>query len=284
MQLRNSRWTPLPRKRAFSTDHLPSGHHFTPLEITSALANPATLSSIQHIIIGPIHRYLSPKNHPIHQTASPWSPLPTLRALEELPNIVSITIDLFHILNAHSTTDIDLTSCNLIDPLETLKLSHLEPPFAPSLCAWPIPTLPKSLIIHFPTHAALNAAHPYRGSLKAWKCFVSSHRNVPEYLAFDYTADFHSRDLSGPEKGGVDYGEDKFEEFLPLGDGYLYPFGCNNMEFVMDMEKNMLYFAKYPERWKEDLYERIRDKGGVVSSSLDCETDHEVAEAVVDGI
>ena len=127
--------------------------------------------------------------------------------------------------------------------LEKLGIECTEASFA----SWVFPSLPKIHITHFPTWKVLQACHPYRDDRAGWKAFVAANLHLPEYPAFDYSADFHMSDLSPPEKGGIDYGEIEITELLPLGKGWQYQYGFSTSEFVRSSTENAAHFTKYPK-------------------------------------
>lgn len=258
--------------RAFSTDHMTSVKHFQPADIQAALSTPISLAQTSHIVIGPVNHHQSPfDNEAIAQIAKDsWEPSHVLRVLHAMKNINSITVDLFHFSGTADSEESkppheSNTSHPTEDPLSTFDNEHNDWE-EPSLCTWSHPQLPKLLITHFPTWKALQACHRFRDDKPGWKTFVARNLHDPVYPAFDYTASFHSRDLCGPEKGGLDYGDAEFTDLLPMGSGWLYPFGLGSMQFARDMVNNMAYFSKAPEAWKPDLYERIMQRGSASSA------------------
>ena len=103
------------------------------------------------------------------------------------------------------------------------------------------------------TLKALDSCHPYHYDKAGWKNFVAANLHVPEHAAFDYTAEFHVMDLSTPDYGGLDAGEEEFDELLPLEKGWHYPYGDLG-QWTLDMTMNLAYFTKYPGAWRHDLY------------------------------
>ena len=230
----------------------------------AAIDSPSSMAEVQHVVIGPIQRRISDEDH-IYQIADPWEPIRVLRALQATPHIQSVTIDLYHINNHNQASDTLLSFGARADPVDVLELlycsCHNE-----GLCTWHVDAFPKALITHFPTSKALSLCHPYRHDKAGWKRFVAANLDKPEIPAFDYTAEFHSKDLSGPEKGGADCGDAEFLDFLPLGSGYVYPYGGSDMDFATDMENNMLTYTQRPDRWMPDAYQRSMAEGGASSS------------------
>ena len=242
--------------------------YYQPPALTAALSKPSSLLQVQHIIIGPVH-YVPPPPDDIflRQVASPWDPSYTLGTLNAMDSIKSITIDLFHIMGHKNTTNVALNHNSQTSPEYVLQaLGHECEEIG--LCTWRLPNMPKVLITHFPTSRVLDACHPYRYDKMGWKSFVEANLQLPRFPAFDYTAEFYSRDLCGPEMGGVDYGDEEYLELLPIGKGYQYPCGFSSVQFAQDMVQNEAYFARNPQAWKPDLYEQLRDRDGSVSSSL----------------
>lgn len=100
----------------------------------------------------------------------------------------------------------------------------------------------------------------------------------PELKAFDYTAEFHSRDICDPDDGYTG-------PFVDLG---LYGAGnyvCGSlselsMSFASDFLANAAFFSRHPQLWKPDLYERMRENHGVVSSNLRLE----ILEGCIDDV
>ena len=251
-----------------TTGRLPNMKHYQPSKLTAALSSPSSLLQVQHIFVGPVQYVAPPPNQIfVQQVADPWDPAQTLNALNAMDHIKSITIDLFHIMGHKNTTNVALYHNAQTSPQWMLEaLGHECEEIG--LCTWRIPKMPKVLITHFATSKALDACHPYRYDKIGWKSFVEANLQYPSYPAFDYTAEFHSRDLCGPEKGGVDYGDEESLELLPIGKGYQYPFGFSSVQFALDMVQNEAYFSRNLQAWKPDLYEQLRDREGGVSSSL----------------
>ncbi|KAL8788601.1 MAG: hypothetical protein Q9195_007196 [Heterodermia aff. obscurata] len=251
-----------------TTSRMPNMKYYQPSALTAALSNPSSLLQVQHVVLGPVH-YLppTPDNIFVQQVANPWDPSDTLNTLNAMDHIKSVTIDLFHIMGYKNTTDIPSYHNAQTSPKCVLEaLGHECEEIA--LCTWRLPNMPKVLITHLATSSALDACHPYRYDKLGWKSFVQANLQSPQYAAFDYTAEFHSRDLCGPEKGGVDYGDEEYLELLPIGKGYQYPFGFSSVQFAQDMIQNEIYFTRNPQSWKPDLYEQLRHRDGGVSSSL----------------
>ena len=257
----------------FTTDGIPNLKSYQPSALTSALSNPSSLLQVQHVVIGPV-QYVDarpPNDSFVQQVANPWEPSYTLNTLNAMDNIKSITIDLFHIMGHKNATNVPSYHNAQTDPQCVLEaLGHECEEIA--LCTWCLPKMPKVLITHFATSSALDACHPYRYDKVGWKSFVEANLHFPRYPAFDYTAEFHSRDLSSAEMGGVDSGEEEYLELLPVGKGYQYPFGFSSVEFAQDMVQNEAYFSQNPRAWKPDLYEQLCYRNGGVSSSLNKRT------------
>ena len=252
-----------------TTTHIPNTKYYQPSKLTAALSNPSSLLQVQHVVIAPV-QYVAPSPNDtfVHQVADPWDPSRTLNALNAMDNIKSITIELFHIMGHKNTTNVPSyrnAQTSPPDILEALGYQCEET----ALCTWRLPSMPKVLITHFATSRALDACNPYRYDKVGWKSYVGANLQFPIYPAFDYTAEFHSRDLCGPEMGGVDYGDEEYLELLPLGKGYQYPSGFSSVQFAQNMVQNESYFSKNPQAWKPDLYEQLRHRNGAVSSSLD---------------
>ena len=255
-------------RHGYFTGTLSHAKYCDPSRLTAFLSNPSSLLQVQHIVIGPV-QYVAPRpgSNFAQQVAHPWDPSFTLNTLNTMENIESITIELFHLMGYKNTTNVPSyhnAQTSLEHVLEALGHECEEI----ALCTWRLPNMPKVLITHFPTSKALDACNPYRYDRVGWKSFVEANLRFPTYPAFDYTAEFHSRDLCVPEMGGVDYGEEQYLELLPIGKGYQYPFGFSSMQFAHDMVQNKTYFSRTPEAWKPDLYEQLRHRDGGVSSSL----------------
>ena len=255
-------------RHGYFTGPSPHTKLYQPSIVTTLLSDPSSLLQVQHIFIGPV-KYVAPPpgSSLIQQVAHPWDPSFTLNTLNSMQNIKSITIDLFHVMGHKNTANVPSyhnAQTSLEHVLEALGHECEEI----ALCTWRLPSMPKVLITHFPTSKALDVCHPYRYDKVGWKSFVEANLRFPTYPAFDYTAEFHSRDLCGPEMGGVDYGDEEYLELLPIGKGYQYPFGFSSIQFAQDMVQNKTYFTRNPQAWKPDLYEQLRHRDGSVSSSL----------------
>ncbi len=117
----------------------------------------------------------------------PWEPLQVLHALEHLPNIISISVDLDYIM--YHSLDKDVTA-DYFGPEDILDC-HCQ-----SLCKWLIPSLPKTTIQHFPVRELVHESSKYNGDKAKWKAFVAEQGpSRPELMAFDYTSEWHSQNL-----------------------------------------------------------------------------------------
>ena len=272
LTVQNSRFTLCQTRRhgyfTHFTSFIPNTTYYQPSRLTAALSKPSSLLQVQHVVIGPV-QYVAPPADSIfaQQVANPWDPFYTLNTLNTMDNIKSITIDLFHLMGHKNTSNVLSYHNAQTSPQYVLEALGLECEEI-ALCTWRLPNIPKVLITHFPTSSALNACHPYRYDKMGWKSFVEANLQKSEYPAFDYTAEFHSRDLCGPAMGGVDYGDEEYLELLPIGKGYQYPAGFSSMQFAQDMVENEAYFSSDPRAWKPDLYDQLRRRDGGASSSL----------------
>lgn len=150
---------------------------------------------------------------------------------------------------------------------------------------WTLPSFPTIRVEHQPTRKALLQARQFStNEVNAWRAFVASSGN-PLYQAFDFTADFHSRDLttSAPQS---EVAQNSFIDLSPFQKGY--PAGPHvniddfSMIFCEDLERNVQYFEEGGE-WKPDLYGEQREAKGSVSSRLKDEGRiGEAAKAVLD--
>lgn len=128
---------------------------------------------------------------------------------------------------------------------------------------WTFTSFPSVVITDSMTRYALHRAREFSVDLDAWHAFVAK-RGETVLQAFDYTADFHSRDLiaSHSRKQLVDLGV--------FGQGYFRLDGADiddlSVSFAHDLEWNMDYFKNNP--WRSGMYEEARDNEGLVSSSL----------------
>ena len=255
-------------RHGYFTTGLPKMKFYQPSKLTAALSKPSSRLKGQHIVIGPVQYVISPHNDIfVQQVADPWDPSQTLNTLNAMDNIKFITIDLFHVIGHKIIINVSFYYNAQTNSRRILEaLGHECEEIA--LCFWRLLRMPKVLITYFVTSRALDACQPYRYDKVGWKSFVEATLQFPSYPAFDYTAEFHSRDLSGLEKGGVDYGDEEYLDLLPIGKGYQYPFGFSSVQFAFDMVQNETYFFKNPQAWKPDFYEQLRDGDGGVSSSL----------------
>ena len=144
-----------------------------------------------------------------------------------------------------------------------------------SLCKWLIPSLPKTTIQHFAVCELVHESSTYKGDIAKWKAFVADQwPSRPELMAFDYTSEFHSRDLYDPKLYGG--------PFISLGlfgqSDYYGGSICDlSMDFSEDFISNREYFARKPEvPWGPDLYdwfqgrEDIATRGPVSGWSTPC--------------
>lgn len=83
-------------------------------------------------------------------------------------------------------------------------------------------------------------------------------------MAFDYTAEFHSKDVCDP-----DIYEGTFVNMGLFGQGNYVcgSLGHLSMTFAQDLLRNTELFAQEPQRWRPDLYWWIRDRRGFVTSN-----------------
>ena len=247
--------------RAFGTEHLPNVRHFQPWEVETASRSPWSLTAVEHVVIGPVRYKVSSEGDRIEPVAVEWERCNVLKTLHSMEHIKFITVDMHHMFN--ETTDLQHTPTPEFGPPDPL-LAFGECRHGweePSLCTWSHPHLPKLSVTHFPTVTMMDICHPYRFDKEGWKTLVAANLHIPTYPAFDYTAEFYSNDLSQPQRGGLDYGDEEFEDLRPLGSGWRYPSGGSFFDFAQDMMKNMAYFSKYPDAWEPDLYSHMMRKG-----------------------
>lgn len=150
---------------------------------------------------------------------------------------------------------------------------------------WNLPSFPKVRVEHQLTRSALLQSRQFSiEEMNAWHAFVASSGN-PLYQAFDFTANFHSRDLTNSSKEA----ETKPESYIdlsPFNKGYPavphVDIDHFSMIFCKDLEHNVQYFEE-GEEWRPDLYGEQREAKGSVSSRLKDEGRiGETAKAVLD--
>jgi hypothetical protein len=114
------------------------------------------------------------------------------------------------------------------------------------------------------------------GDKASWHAFVAATENAT-YKAFDYTADFHSRDLDGKEDNAwIDLGV--------MGRGYwrlrgaLDEFSCT---FASDLGHNVSYFEDRHE-WRPNMYAGFQQEGGMIHSKLGDDSEERVASVLLD--
>lgn len=133
---------------------------------------------------------------------------------------------------------------------------------------WTFPDYPNITITDYATRQALNYARTTTPSqLSEWHTSVAAGDDVA-LCAFDYTADFHSRDMD--TKPRDHQGEDDIIDLGPFGKGY-WTFDGESMDdfsvtFAQDMQANMEYFAKVP--WTKGLYDVARREERIVECPL----------------
>jgi len=129
---------------------------------------------------------------------------------------------------------------------------------------WTLPDLPAIQITHEDSRTALAKAREFTNEKEAgdgkatWRAFVAASSD-PLYQAFDYTADFHSRDLDvlpdqDDRKAWVD--------LSPFGQGYhRFDKDCDvfGVHFAGTMEHNIEYFRTH--EWKPGMYDQFRAEG-----------------------
>lgn len=235
---------------------------YSPTSITAALASPSSFSGNQHVLIGPAAYHLDEKQE-LYKLPESWDPLLILHALEDIPKIRSISVDMDHMI-FHSATSDEILRYNSDNALEQVFEALDSECHCIALCKWSLPSLPKTTIQHFPVRKLIHESFGYRLDKAKWKSFVAEHGQCrPELMAFDYTAEFHSRDI-------FDGDSDK-ESFVNMG---FYGQGCYDcgslrdlsMRFAQDMMWNRELFAREPQRWRPDLYQWARKHRGVVFS------------------
>lgn len=244
-------------RRTYSLDHVPNSRQFLVSEMESLMHTPSSLKDVKHIAIT--------TNDDLKDTSKTWEPSQVIRTLHSMKSVESITIDVFAMTEPQITHVESYPHDVSEDPFDSFDDVRSDWTW-PSLCTWYHPQLPKLLVTHIPTSRALDACHPYRYDKAGWKAYVAANLHRPEIPAFDYSAEFYRRDLSGPGRGGIAYGEEEYLDLLPLGSGWQYPCGFESLQFAISMRKNILYFSRYPSAWKPDLYERLIQRGYAFSS------------------
>ncbi|KAF2872262.1 hypothetical protein BDV95DRAFT_593670 [Massariosphaeria phaeospora] len=137
---------------------------------------------------------------------------------------------------------------------------------------WRIDEFPSVEVEHAPTRLALAKARAVAGTgddggRASWHAFVAArkHELDPDhavYKAFDWTADFHSRDLDGAAHDAserIDLGV--------MGNGYwrMQPRSLDDfsVDFAADVDHNAQFFrnADGAHEWQPDMYARFRKEG-----------------------
>ena len=244
-------------QRAYSIDHVPNSRQFLVSEMISLMSTPSSLKHIKHIAIT--------TNDDLKDFSKKWEPSQVIRKLHSMDSVESITVDDFAMTEPQITLVESYPHDVSEDPFDRFDDARSDWTW-PSLCTWYHPQLPKLLVTHFPTSRALDACHQYRYDKAGWKAYVAAKLHRPEIPSFDYSAEFYSRDLSDPGRGGIAYGEEEYLNLLPLGSGWQYPCGFESLQFAISMKGNILYFARYPAAWKPDLYEQFMQRGSALSS------------------
>lgn len=98
---------------------------YSPTSITAALAAPSSLSTNQHVLIGSATYRLDEKDN-LYRCPEPWDPLLVLHALEALPGIKSISVDLDHMMFHSATCDESAGYRDDEAPEDILKALGLE--------------------------------------------------------------------------------------------------------------------------------------------------------------
>ncbi|KAK3062808.1 hypothetical protein LTS18_003318 [Coniosporium uncinatum] len=132
---------------------------------------------------------------------------------------------------------------------------------------WRLEDYPAVVVADEATREGLLAARRFRGSKEAWWGVVQGNE-APGLKAFDYTAEFYGRRLSGDE--GVK-GEGKvWVDLGVFGKGYCGQKGRDvdewSLEFARDLERNVRYFAE--RTWQPGLYEKAREANGGVATAV----------------
>lgn len=125
--------------------------------------------------------------------------------------------------------------------------------------------LPKTTMQHFSVHKLVHESFQYRLDEPKWKAFVAEQgKSRPELMAIDYTAEFHSKDVCGPDSY-----EGTFVNMGLFGQGNYVCGSLSHlsMTFARDLLRNTELFAQEPQRWRPDLYWWIRDRRGFVTSN-----------------
>ena len=238
---------------------------YTPSSISAALSNPSTLSAEQQVLIGPATYKFDEDAQKLFKLPEPWDPLNILYALEQLPKINSITVDMDHLVFHSATSNETVRYKDSEKPEHILDALGLQC-HCLALCMWSIPSLPKTTIQQFPVRKLVHESSEYGRDKGKWKTFVADQGPArPELMAFDYTSEFYSRDVCDPERY-----EGSCISMGLFGQGN-YVCGSISklsMLFSQCFMANKEYFSRKPQEWRPDLYENIRKRYGVVSSLL----------------
>ena len=238
-------------------------HHtqsYSPTSITAALTSPSAFTGVEHVLIDQVKRRDEPNQQP-YKLPEPWNPVEVFRALNKILSIKSVTVDMNNLIFHSRTTEKQIYYREDEYPEDILdKLDY--PCDCTGLCQWTLDLSPKTTIQHFPSRRALEWSMLYKHNPAAWKAFVGALGNEgAEYKAFDFTAEFHSRDFCS-------YTEGDFVDLGPVGSGSYCGLASLSMQFACDMEGNTEYFLRHPNAWKPDLYRQIMDSKRGVGSTL----------------
>lgn len=238
---------------------------YSPSAITAAVQQPSTLQGLQHINIEQ-PGYYTDSNNVIHARADPWEPSRVLSILQCLPDVRSITVDMNQIMFRSATTGSETRyHCETGKP-ENIPQRLGFAVQCTGLCLWTVDEYSKVTIQHSTIRNLLLESKNHINDKQHWKSMIARRDSDPQYKAFDYTADFHSQDICDPD-----------DEYTgPAVDLGLYGAGnyvCGSlselsMDFASDFLANSAFFSRHPQVWKPDLYQRLREKHGAVSSNL----------------
>lgn len=207
----------------------------------------------------------------IYKRPDPWDPALVLQGLGRIRGVNSISIDINQII-FHSATSDEEVRYHYEKGRPEYVLGQLGLSCqCTELCAWSLEEYPKVLIHHSAIRELLLESMQYSNDHERWKLMVGKIEEEPEYKAFDYTAEFHSRDVSDPDCDCTSLGP-----LLDLGLWGVGKYRCGStsglsMRFAQDFISNTQFFGRNPWAWRPDLYKKMREKYGSVSSVVSLE-------------
>jgi hypothetical protein len=149
---------------------------------------------------------------------------------------------------------------------------------------WTLPDLPTIQVTDKNSRNALAKAREFTnrneldGGKATWRAFVAS-SHEPLYQSFDYTADFHSRDLDVP----TDQSDGKaWLDLSPFGKGYhRIDKDCDEFsaQFADALEHNIQYFQNH--EWKPGMYDQFwAERKNIITDKLGEDVDKESMTAM----